>query len=72
MAQATISCCFAAIHLEAVKKTRRGRVFRPLQNPSFSERTRYGCGQKTIMVAVCTVEVASIVSNDTGSLLHNY
>ena len=52
MAHATLSCCFAAIHLEAVKKTRRGRVFRPLQNPSFSERTRYGCGQKAIMVAV--------------------
>ena len=36
---------------KAVKKTVRGTVFRPLQNPSFSERTRYGCGQKAIMVA---------------------
>ena len=33
MAQATLSCCFAAIHLEAVKKTCRGHVFRPWENP---------------------------------------
>ena len=33
MAQATLSCCFAAIHLEAVKKTCRGHVFRPWESP---------------------------------------
>ena len=33
MAQATLSCCFAAIHLEAVKKTCRGHVFSPRESP---------------------------------------
>ena len=36
-------------------KTVRWTVFRPWENPSLSERTRYGCGHKAIIVAECDI-----------------